>query len=169
MLSVGRWELSVFFSPSLASLRPARCQLDALRRVIVRARIRNAFIQHHCDIAAEFRLDFHCDLRRNERPAAVDVILEFDALFGDFAQFRERENLEPAAIRENGTIPAHEIVQAAKMFDDVESRPNEQMISVSENNLRIQLAEFPRTHCLHRTLCADWHESRRLEDSMGHD
>src|SRR5262249_58234433 len=134
MLSVGRWALSVFFCPSLASLRPARCQLDALRRVIVRARIRNAFIQHHCDIAAEFRLDFHCDLRRNERPAAVDVILEFYALLSDLAQLRQRENLEPATIGENWPIPAHEIVQADKMCDDVEPGPNEEMISVSENN-----------------------------------
>src|SRR4029077_5596057 len=82
---------------SFASLCPARRQLSACRRVIVLARIWNAFIEHHRDIAAERGLNFHCDLRRNERSGAVDVILEFDALLGDFAQLREREDRVPSA------------------------------------------------------------------------
>src|SRR5205809_6372562 len=111
--------------PLPASLCPARCQLRAFRRVIVRARIWNAFIEHHRDIAAERGLNFHCDLRRNERSGAVDVILEFDAVLGDLSQLREREDLVPAAVGENWPTPTHEIVQAAKMFDHLQSRPNE--------------------------------------------
>src|SRR4029077_9661372 len=65
---------------SFASLCPARCQLSAPGRVVVLARIRNAFIQYHRDVAAERGLNFHCDLRRNERSGAIDVILEFHAV-----------------------------------------------------------------------------------------
>jgi len=94
------------------------------------------------------------------------VILEFDALLGDFAQLREREDLVPAAVRKNWAIPTHEIVQAAKMFDNVESRPNEQVVGVSENNLRIQLAEFARTNALHAALCSHWHKCGRIDHAM---
>src|SRR5262249_34957301 len=108
-----------------ASLCPARRQLRASCRVVVLARIRKAFIKHHRDVAVESGLNFHCDFRRNEGSRAVDVIWEFYAVFRDFAQLREGENLDPAAVGENWPIPAHEIVQAAEMLDDVESRPNE--------------------------------------------
>ena len=146
--------------------RPARGHLSTFRCVIVLAWIGNAFIEHHRDVAAQRGLNFHCDFRRNECSSAVDVILERDAVLGDFAQLRERKNLEPAAIGENRAIPTHEVVQAAKMFDDVESRPNEQVVGVSQNNLRIQFAEFARTNRFYRTLCADRHERWCFEDSM---
>lgn len=94
------------------------------------------------------------------------MILEFDTLLGDLAQFHERKNLEAAAIRENGSIPTHKMVQTTKMFDDLESRPNEQMVGVSEDNLRVQVAEFPWTHGLHRALRADRHERRRLDHAV---
>ena len=152
--------------PALHLFRPSRRQFSAFRRVVVLARIRNAFIEHHRDVAAERRLNFHCDLRRNERPGAVDVILEFHAVLGDFAQLHERENLIPAAVGENRPIPTHEIVQAAKMLDDVESRPNEQVVGVSQNNLRIQLAEFARTDALHAALCSHRHKRGRIDHAM---
>ena len=156
----------VFFFPLPAFLCPPRRQLSAFRRVIVLAWIWNAFIEHHRDVAAERRLNFHCDLRRNERSRAVDVILEFHSLFGDFAQLHERENLIPAAVCENRPIPTHEIVQSAKMLDDVESRPNEQVVGVSQNNLRIQLAEFARTDAFHAALCSHRHKRRRIDHAM---
>src|SRR2546423_4662876 len=100
----------------------------------------NALVEHHRDVAAERGLNFHCDLRRNERSRTVDVILKFNTFLSYFAQFREREDLVTAAVGKNRSVPTHEIVQSAKAFDHVESRPNEQVIGVSENNLCIQFA-----------------------------
>src|SRR6266567_4691879 len=115
--------------------RPARRQLSAFRRVIVLAWIWNAFIEHHRDVAAERGLNFHCDLRRNERARAVDVVLKFNTFLSYFAQFREREDLVTAAVGKNRSVPTHEIVQTAKMLDDLEAGPDEQVISVTENDL----------------------------------
>ena len=122
---------------SLASLRPTRGHFHAFRRVIVFARIGNALVEHHRDVAAERGLNFHCDLRRNERSRAVDVVLKFNTFLSYFAQFREREDLVTAAVGKNRSVPTHEIVQTAKMPDCSQSGPNEQVISVPENDLRL--------------------------------
>src|SRR5207247_5747431 len=65
-----------------------------------------------------------------------EMILKFDAVLSDLAQFRERENLISAAIRQNWSIPIHEFVQAAKIFDHIQSRANKQVIGISKNDLR---------------------------------
>ena len=124
-MDVRRRAFGVFFFRLFATLRPARRHLRALRCVIVFARIWNAFIERHRDIASECRLSFHGNLRRNERSRPIDVILKFDAVLRDFAQFRERKNLKPAAVGQNRPIPIHELVQAAKMLNRIEPRPNE--------------------------------------------
>src|ERR1700716_4006988 len=93
MFGVGRllaiyrtWAFGVFFLPSLASLRPPRRHLRAPRRVIVFAWVGDAFVEGHGDVAPKRRLNFHRDLRRNERSRSVDVVLKFDAVLRDFAQ-----------------------------------------------------------------------------------
>src|SRR5438093_12016775 len=84
------------------------------------------------------------------------MILKFDAVLSDLAQFRERENLISAAIRQNWSIPIHEFVQAAIMFDHIQSRPNKQMIGISKNVLRLEFMQlslrdgFPRPLRPHR-------------------
>ncbi len=149
-----------------APLRPARCHLRASRCVIIFAGVRNAFIEHHRDIPAERRLNFHRYLRRYESARAVDVILKVDAFLGDLAQLRERENLISTAVGENRPIPIHEIVQAAKMLDHIEAGPNEQVVCVSENDLRIQFAQFSRADAFHGTLRTHRHERRRIDHAM---
>ena len=94
------------------------------------------------------------------------MVLKFDAVLGDFAQLRERENLVSAAIGEDRPVPIHEFMQAAKMFDYVQPRPDEQMIRVAENDLRIQLAQFSRAYRLYAALRSDRHERRRFNRAM---
>src|SRR5438477_12885476 len=52
------------------------------------------------------------------------------------------------------------------MFDHFNSGPDEQMVSVSQNNRRIQLAQFARTDRLHTSLRPDRHERRRLDRAV---
>ena len=52
------------------------------------------------------------------------------------------------------------------MFEDIESRPNEQMVRISQNDLRIQFMELPRTDAFYRTLCSYGHERRRIDPAM---
>ena len=91
------------------------------------------------------------------------MILKFDAVLSDLAQFRERENLISAAIRQNWSIPIHEFVQAAKMFDHIQSRPNKQVIGISKNDLRLEFMQLSRRDGFHRPLRPHRHKRRRLD------
>src|SRR5881397_942354 len=91
------------------------------------------------------------------------MILKFDAVLSDLAQFRERENLISAAIRQNWSIPIHEFVQAAKMFDHIQSRPNKKMIGISKNDLRLEFMQLSRRDGFHRPLRPHRHKRRRLD------
>src|SRR5439155_25085541 len=91
VLRVGFSALHVFFSSALqgflASSRPSCRHLRALRRVIVLAGLANAFIERHRDVAAERDLNFHRDLRCNERTRSIEMISKFDAVLSELAQF----------------------------------------------------------------------------------
>ena len=52
------------------------------------------------------------------------------------------------------------------MFDHLNSRSDEQVIRISENDLCVKLFEFARTHCLHRALRSDRHERRRFDRTV---
>ena len=66
----------------------AHCAVNSALFAINRTRTdTNAFIEHHRNVAAERGLNFHRDLRRNERSRAVDVILKLNAVLGDLRNF----------------------------------------------------------------------------------
>src|SRR5947207_14859062 len=96
----------------------------------------------HGNVAAERCLNFHGDLRRNERARSIDVILKFDTVLCDLTQLRQRENLVPAAIGQDRPIPIHEIMQTPNMFDHVESRTEDWSVRVARNVLRVTWEQF---------------------------
>src|SRR6266545_2286558 len=121
-----RYSVSPF--PVCTSPCPSGRHFHALRSVLVITGIRRAFIQ------------LHCDVRRNECRRAVDVILKMHTFVRDLPELRERKNLVSAAIGQDRAIPAHEPVKAAEMFEHIESGSDEQMIGISENDLRTEFA-----------------------------
>src|SRR6476646_3289922 len=100
-LGVGRWAFGVLPFPFLASSRPTRRHFCARRRVLVLTGPRWAFIQNHCDVAAERGLNFHRNFRRNKSRRPINMILEMHALLGNLAQLRQRENLVTATVGQN--------------------------------------------------------------------
>ncbi len=128
--------------PILASPRPPRRHLRTSRRVIALARIRRTFVEDHRDIAAESGLNFHRDLRRNKRRCSIDMILKTHSFLRDLSQFCQRKNLVTATVSQDRSVPAHEFVQPAEMFDHIEAGPNEEVISIAQNDLRLQLVQF---------------------------
>src|ERR1700677_4899166 len=86
------------------------------------------------------------------------MIVKVDAFFRDPAEFSERENLEPAAVGQDGPSPAHESMKSAKMFNDLQARSQEEVIGVTENNLCSDRTELVRGHRLDGTLGSDRHE-----------
>src|SRR5262249_49791196 len=69
----------------------------------------------------------------------------------------------PPTVGQNWTLPVHESMEPAKMLNDLESWPNEKVIGIAENDLRIELSQFAGTDRLHRPLCSDRHEGWRLD------
>ena len=71
--------------------------------------VRRAFVKNHRDVRAEHALDFHRLLRTEKQRRAVEVRAEFDAVRLYFPDFGEAENLETAAVGENGQFPIHKL------------------------------------------------------------
>src|SRR6202040_2961352 len=105
-----------------------------------------AFVQHHGDVAPEHSLNFDRDLRTNERRSSVDVILKLHAFLRDLAQLGQEKDLITATIGQDRAVPTHKTMQSAEVPNDIETRPNKQVIGVAQNDLRVQLAQFAWSH-----------------------
>ena len=89
--------------------------------------------------------------------------VEPDALLRDFAQLCEREDLKAAAVGQDGTVPGHELMQAAHLFDERIARADMQVIGVRQLDLTADLLQVARREsALDRALRADVHEDRSL-------
>ncbi len=121
---------------------------------------------------------------------------ELHALLPHLADRREREDLKSARIRQDGAVPSHEAVHAAELLEQVDPRPEHQVVGVAEDDLgterdrrgqiadrrpffscdlRSAICDLPRAEllqlfgreALHRGQGADRHEYRRFDDAMG--
>src|SRR5215470_5504293 len=94
---------------------------------------------------------------------------KLDAVLAHGAQSLERENLEPARIRKDRTIPSHEPVETPEIANQLVARPKVQVIRVAENHLRTERAQIVRVERLHRRLRSDRHECRCVHKSVWRD
>src|SRR6476469_1218546 len=85
------------------------------------------------------------------------------ALLRNLTQFRERKNLVTTAVRQNWPIPIHKTMQSTEVPNDVESWSDKQVISISENNLRVEFAKLARANGFDAALGSYGHERRRLD------
>ena len=92
---------------------------------------------------------------------------EMGALFGEFSVRAEREYLKTAAVGENRSLPAVELVQAAGLFYDFHAGAQIQVVGVAEYNLGIDfVAQFVRMHAFDSAYGAYRHEDRRFNRAM---
>src|SRR4051812_21794887 len=124
------WEESLRSRPSIvnsiqrlelgqAARRPANA---SLARVAGRWFIRltgNNVVELHDHVGADVSLDPHDLFRREEPPRSIDVALELDAFFADSSERCKGEDLEAAGVGEDRTVPAHELVQAAHLANEL--------------------------------------------------
>src|SRR5205807_5130358 len=97
---------------------------------------------------------------------SVDMILKSNAVLGNLAQLSQRKNLVTAAVGQDHPVPIHELMQTTEMFDHFNPWSDKQMISISQNNWRVQFPQFARTHRLHTSLRPNRHERRRLNRAV---
>ena len=148
---------------ALAELGPGERAVDGAARLLGRGRQRDALVELHLDIRAEQALDLHGALGREDMRRAVDVRLKGDAGVGDLAQLRQAHDLEAARVRDDGALPAHEMVQAAQSGDALRTRPQHQVIGVGEDDVGAGRLELLGVEGLHGGGCPHRHEGRRAD------
>ena len=151
----------------LATLGPA---VSAMHRILgggVVAGIGGADVKGHHDIAAQRMLDIHADLRGDKAVAAVQMALEGHAFFLDLADAGKGKHLKPAAVGQDGLGPRHELVQAARLADQVFAGAKVQVIGVGEHDLRADLQHLPGGHGLDGGHGAHGHIHGRVDVAVG--
>jgi hypothetical protein len=68
---------------------------------------------------------------------SIPRILKLNALIRNFSIGRQTENLKPATIRQNISIPRIESMKTTHLFDQINPRSGEQMISIAQHDLRL--------------------------------
>jgi hypothetical protein len=86
------------------------------------------------------------------------VRLENRGTIVDAARQGQAVYLITAAVRKNGAIPPHELVQAAKLGNDLIAGTESEVISIAKDNFYPRLAQLNWRQSLDRTLSADRHE-----------
>jgi hypothetical protein len=147
----------------------------ALARVARRGCIglsRNDVIELHDHVGAKVVLDAHHRFGRELPKRAIEMAAELDTVLADRAQRCEREHLEATRVREDGSLPAHEAMQAAELRDKLIAGTEVQMIGVRQNHLRAHRLQIFRVERLYRAERAHGHEGggadlavRRAENS----
>src|SRR6185437_14519331 len=89
---------------------------------------------------------------------AVQMRTKAHALFAHLAQLAQAEHLEAAGVGEQGALPAHELVQPAQIPYQLVSRSQIEVIGVSQDDLRAQVA---RTKVFQNVLRHRFNRSRR--------
>lgn len=107
---------------------------------------RRAFIEGHDDISPELLLDLHRFLRSEEVLRSVPMRSEHHSILRDLDQalsafesgrsaHPQRKDLKTSAIRQNGKIDRHEIVQSSEFLNEILPRLQIEMVSVCKDDL----------------------------------
>ena len=131
------------------------------------ARVGRTLVEYHGDVRAQCILDVKAVLHIEEQLVAVEVGTEMDALVGDGAELREREDLEASAVGQNRLIPVHELVETAGGPDDLATRAEVKVVGVTKEDLGARLGDLLGREAFHRGLGTDRHEDRRADLPMG--
>ena len=92
---------------------------------------------------------------------------ELHAFLGEFAYAREREDLEPTAVGEYRSVPTVELVQSAGAFENVEPRPQIEVIGVAQYDLGFYVvAQLVLMHGFDAAYGSYGHEYRGLYRSV---
>ena len=72
----------------------------------------------------------------------------------------QRENLEPAGIREHRFLPTHEAVNASHITENFWAWPQEKMVGIRQKNLRTRFLQKTRCLRLHGGMRSHRHKKR---------
>ena len=124
------------------------------------------FVESHDDVRAEILLNGDGLFGREAMRRAVNVTLEGHTLIVNLAGLRKREDLKAARVGEHGTLPLHELVQAAHIADKFVAGTQIEMIGVAQHERGVDVSEMFGRERLDRGLRANRREDRREQVAM---
>ena len=124
-----------------ATLQPTDGAGAGLLDVLVGGGVLDALVKGHSDGGGQVGLDLHALLGAHEDAFAVHVGGELHALLGDLAEGGQGEDLESAAVGEDGLGPIHELVEAAHVVDELVAGADVEVVGVGELDLAIHVIE----------------------------
>ena len=151
----------------LALLCPADGSFHSLFQLRVLAGEWRTLIEAHYYIGAEPILNLGCDLGVEIYLCTIYVAGEFDAVIINPSKATQRKDLIASAVGQKGAVPGHKFVQAAERLDCIDSGPQQQMVSIGQNDTGAGLFELLWGNSLYHTGGAHRAESRRLDLSVG--
>ena len=84
-------------------------------------------------------------------------------MLGDLSSLRQTKNLEAATIGENRSGPARKLVEFTQGGHRLVPRPQGQMISIGQNDLRAGLLDALHVEPLHSTQGTNRHKGRQVD------
>ena len=158
-------QTGIFF---LAPNQPAIGAIHALENIVPGGRILNTLVKSHTNITAQIGLDLHTLLGAHKDLPAVNMGGEIHAFLLDLPQTGQAEHLKSAGIRQDRTVPGHELMQTAALPDQLVRRPQVQMVGVAQLHLTTDILQILSAEsALDGTLGAYIHKDRRLDRAMG--
>ncbi len=128
--------------------------------------VRGAFVKNHDNVGIQHGLNTHAFFGGKEEFVPIHWAAKVHALFFNFAHCPQAKHLKPARISQNGAIPAHKLVQTAKIGHDVQAGPHPQVECVAQDDLRIDFAKVTRGHAFDGAIGAYGHENWGLNNPM---
>jgi hypothetical protein len=118
-----------------ASLGPVGRPFDGFIDFVPFGDIGRTLIKCHDDIGTQCVLGLDRGLGIEEKLIAIDMRPEPHTIVGYFPRF-EGKHLKPSRVSEYRTIPPGETMQSSKLFDDIRSRAQEEVIGITEQSRR---------------------------------
>ncbi len=149
-----------------AALGPAQAAAHGVGDDFAIVRQRDDVVEDHCDVAAELFLNRDRTFGRDFDEGAIDVRTKTNAGFVERHAVGEAEDLEAAAIGEDGAVPAHEFVEAAECGYGLLAGAEGEMVRVGEDHLCTGFGEAAGVDAFHRAERADGHEGGSFDDAV---
>src|SRR5438270_919837 len=150
----------------LTPRRPARSQFHRGPHPVRMRRILRTFIKRHDDVGSQPNLRRHGTLRTEKVRRAIEVRPERHSVLIELAQLAKAEYLESSRIRQKRPIPRHKPMQPAHPPDDLHTRPQIQVISISKDDLRPNFLNDVLRDALHGPDGANRHKDGSVDHGM---
>ena len=104
----------------------------------------------------------HRGLRIQKYLVAIDRRLKRDTRLLNLANVTQAKHLKTTGVGQDGTLPAHEIMQVTMQTNDVSARTQPEVKCITQQNVRTRGAHILGRHTFYRAVGTHWHKSGRL-------